>query len=56
MLYLNGFPGDSVNNPLANEGDTGSIHGLGRSLREEIATHSSILAGTISWIEGPGGL
>ena len=45
MLYLSGFPGDSVvNNPLANEGDTGSIPGLGRSLEEQIATHSSILA------------
>jgi len=57
MLYLSSFPGDSVvNNPLANEGDTGSIPGLGRSLEEQIATHSSILAWKISWTGEPGGL
>ena len=36
-----------VKNPLANAGDvrdTGSIPGLGRSLEEGMATHSSILA------------
>ena len=57
MLYLRVFPGDSVeNNSLANEGDISSIPGLGRSLEEEIATHSSILALKISWTEEPGGL
>ena len=40
-----GFPGSSVlKNPPANAGDTGSIPGLGRSLEEEMATHSCILA------------
>ena len=35
-----------LNNPPANAGrDTGSIPGLGRSLEEGVATHSSILAG-----------
>ena len=34
-------------------GDSGSIHGLGRSPGE---THSSILVWEISWKEEPGGL
>ena len=37
-------------------GDEGSIPGLGRSLEEEMATHSSILAWRIPWTEEPGGL
>ena len=37
-------------------GDEGSIPGSGRSLEEEMATHSSILAWRIPWTEGPGGL
>ena len=36
--------------------DTGSIPGLGRSLEEELANHSSILARIIPWLEEPGGL
>ena len=36
-------------------GDTGLIPGLGDTL-EEMATHSSILAGEILWTEEPGGL
>ena len=36
--------------------DMGSIPELGRSLEQEIATHSSILAWKISWTEEPGGL
>ena len=32
-----------VKNPPANEGDMGSIRGSGRSLRVEMATHSTIL-------------
>ena len=31
-------------------------HGAGRSLQEEMATHSSILVWRIPWTEGPGGL
>ena len=54
---LLGFPGGSaVKNPPANTGDTrdtSSIPGLGRSLEEEIATHSSILAWKIPWAENP---
>ena len=43
----------------ANAGDTGdlgSIPGSGRSLEEEMATHSSILPWRIPWMEEPGGL
>ena len=36
-------------------GDSGLIPGLGRSLEESMATHSSILAWRIPWIEEPGG-
>ena len=34
----------------------GSIPGLGRSLEEEMPTHSSILSCRILWAEEPGGL
>ena len=37
-------------------GDAGSIPGLGRSLEEAMATHSSILAWRVPWTEEPGGL
>ena len=48
-----------IKNPPANAGDTtaaGSIPGSGRSLEEEMAPHSSILAWRIPWTEEPGGL
>ena len=48
-----------VKNLLANAGDAGDvdlIRGLGRSLEEEMATHSSTLAWRILWMEEPGGL
>ena len=48
-----------VKNPPVNAGDVrdvGLIPGLGRSLDQEMATHSSILAGRIPWTEEPGGL
>ena len=52
-----GFPdGAVVKNPPANAGgirDTGSIPGSGRSPEEGMATHSSILAWSISWTEEP---
>ena len=51
------FPGGSVvKNLPAKTGDTGLIPGSGRSPGEEMATHSSILAWEIPWIEEPGGL
>ena len=37
-------------------GRCGLIPGLGRSLQKETASHSSILAWEIPWIEEPGGL
>ena len=48
-----------VKNPPANVKDIrdmGSIPGSGRSLKEGMATHSSILAWRIPWTEEPGGL
>ena len=52
-----GFPGGSVvKNPPTKAGDTGMILEWGRSLEEEMATHSSILAWEIPWTEEPGGL
>ena len=36
--------------------DAGLIPGLGRYQEEEMATHSSILAWKIPWVEEPGGL
>ena len=37
-------------------GDAGSIPGWEDPLKEEMATHSSILARKIPWTEEPGGL
>ena len=52
-----GFPGGSEGKaPARNAGDLGSIPGLGSSPGEEMATHSSILAWRIPWMEEPGGL
>ena len=52
-----GFPGGSVvKNPPANAGDVDLIRESGRFPGEEMATHSSILAWEIPWIEEPGGL
>ena len=52
-----GFLGGSeVKASAWNAGDPGLIPGLGRSLEEEMATHSSILAWRIPWREEPGGL
>ena len=56
ILIRLGFPGGSVvKNLPANAGDTedvGSIPALGRSQEEEMATHSSILAGGNSMDRG----
>ena len=45
-----------VRNPPATVGDVGSFPGSGRSLQEEMATHSSILAWKILRTEEPGRL
>ena len=46
----------TVESPPANAGDLGLIPGSERSPGEEMATHSSIIAWGIPWIEEPGGL
>ena len=52
-----GFPAVSDGKESAcNSGDLGSIPVLGRSPGEKMATHSSILAWGIVWLEEPGGL
>jgi len=54
---MGGFPGGTVvKNLPANAGDVGSIPVSGRSLKEEMATHSSILAWKMPWTEEPGRL
>ena len=51
------FPGGSDGKASAcNTGDPGLIPGLGRSLEEEMATHSGVLVWRIPWTEEPGGL
>ena len=48
-----------VKNVPANAGDarvSGSIPGMGRSLEEEMAAHSSVLGRRIPWTEDPDGL
>ena len=57
IYSLKGFPGGSDGKESAcSAGDLGSILGLGRSLEEGLATHSSILAWRIPGTEEPGGL
>ena len=52
-----GFSGGSDGKESAcNSGDPSSIPGLGRSLEKGMATHSSILAWRIPWIEEIGRL
>ena len=55
-----GFPGGSgvKNLPAAQELQETWVRSLGREdpLEEDMATHSSILAWRIPWIEEPGGL
>ena len=57
IIVLLGFPGDSVVKSLpANAEDTGLTPGREDPPEEEMATHSSVLAGRIPGIEEPGGL
>ena len=49
--------GSEVKNLPANAGDAGDVDtilGLGKSLEKEMATHSSVLAWEIPWMEEPG--
>ena len=55
-IISRGFPdGSDSKESACNAGDPDSIPELRRSLEEEIATHSSILAWKISWTEEPDG-
>ena len=57
LISIWGFPGDSVvKNLPANAGDASSNPGPANPLEEEMVTHSSILAWTISQMEEFGGL
>ena len=51
--FLGGLDGKET---AWNAGEPALIPGSGRSLQEEMATHSSILAWRIPWTEEPGGL
>ena len=56
LVYGMDFPGGSVvKNLPAYVGDTRDL-GQEDPLEKEMATHSSILAGRIPWMEEPGGL
>ena len=56
MTYR-GFPGGSViKNFPGNAIDVGKWVGSGRSLEEEIVTHSSSLVWKMPWTKEPGGL
>ena len=55
LSCLKSFPDDSDGKEsTCNAGDQGLTPGLGRSPREGMATHSSILAWRIPWTEEPG--
>ena len=57
FIFISGLPcGLEVKASTSNEGDPGSIPGLGRSPGEGMVTHSSILAWIIPWMEKPGRL
>ena len=57
LLSRTGLPGGSgLKTPPDNAGDPGLIPGSGRSPGEGMATHCSILAQEMWWIEEPGGL
>ena len=54
---MSGFPGGSKGKESAcNAGDLSSIPGLEDPLEKKMATHASILAWRIPWMEDPGGL
>ena len=57
-IFTGGRPGGSVvKNPPANAGETGDAGSVPEDpLKEEMATHSSVLAWRIPWTEKPGGL
>ena len=56
MKFLSLPGGSDGKESTCNAGDAGSVPGLGRSLEEGLATHSSILSWRIPWTEEPDGL
>ena len=57
FFFIFGFPGGSDSKEsVCNVGDLGSVPGLKDPLEKGMATHSSILAWRIPWIEEPVGL
>ena len=57
LCGLRGFPGGSDGRAsVCNEGEPGLIPRSEDLLEKEMATHSSILAWKIPWVEEPGGL
>ena len=57
LTVSSGSPGGSVvKNSSAKAGDVGLIPEPGKSLEKEMATHSSVLAWEIPWMEEPGRL
>ena len=54
--YSSTLGGSDDKESACSAGDLGSIPGLGRSSRKEMATHSHIIAWRITWTEEPGGL
>ena len=57
IYIIKGFPGGSDGKESAfSLGDPGLIRGQEDPLEKEMATHSSVLAWEIPWIEEPGGL
>ena len=56
-IVVSNFPGGSDGKASAyNAGDLGSIPGSSIPLEKEMATHSSIIAWKIPWMEEPGRL
>ena len=52
-LVMSDFGGSVSKEYACNAGDPGSILGWEDPLEKEMATHSSILAWEIPWMEGP---
>ena len=54
--YSSTLGGSDDKESACSAADLGSIPGLGRSSRKEMATHSHIIAWRITWTEEPGRL
>ena len=56
LILCNASGGSEVKASACSAGDLGSIPDWEDPLEKEMATHSSILAWRIPWMEDPGGL